>query len=521
MIVRRKVDTTIENKILTAFIVSSDFCREILPITNPDYFQTDMARLIVTWTSRHFSTYGKCLDRDIEEVLDLHRNTMKEADVENLEIFLSSMSDKYEDETNFNVEYYVDIAVQYYRSQAIKLLSDRLRILLEMDKVEEAENEIINHRKVTKEVSSWVDPFDRRFIRRVLTEDQDKDKLFRFPGVLGDVIGWFERGWLVGVLGPMKRGKSYWLQEFATHALFNHLKTVFVSLEMGQSRTAKRFYRRISAFGNFDGDYIYPTFDCKSNQDGSCALPKRVNQIKLLREDGKKPKFTFKMTYRPCDVCRTVSRDQTDYLPETWYIVFRRDRMRVDNLLNTTEKWERLFSANFRMLSYPAYSASVTRIKQDLAKLEYTEGFVPDVIVVDYADILYPEDTRQVGRERSDEIWKMLKNMADTNHSLVVTASQSNRDSIDSRNVTQTSVAEDIRKVAHVDVMISLNQLEIEKRRGVMRLAVIAHRDKDFYQLGQCFVLQQLELGQPNLDSEYCEDYFERIAANRNEIVVD
>jgi hypothetical protein len=82
-------------------------------------------------------------------------------------------------------------------------------------------------------------------------------------------------------------------------------------------------------------------------------------------------------------------------------------------------------------------------------------------------------------------------------------------------------VAEDIRKVAHVDVMISLNQLEIEKRRGVMRLAVIAHRDKDFYQLGQCFVLQQLELGQPNLDSEYCEDYFERIAANRNEIVVD
>jgi hypothetical protein len=102
--------------------------------------------------------------------------------------------------------------------------------------------------------------------------------------------------------------------------------------------------------------------------------------------------------------------------------------------------------------------------------------------------------------------WKTLKNLADSYNALVVTASQSNRASFDKKNVTQTDIADDIRKVAHVDGMIALNQMEEEKRRGIMRVSYIAGRDHSFDQRRSCVVLQQLDLGQTLLDSEFMRE---------------
>jgi replicative DNA helicase len=152
---------------------------------------------------------------------------------------------------------------------------------------------------------------------------------------------------------------------------------------------------------------------------------------------------------------------------------------------------------------FPAFAATVADIAAEIDALEYEYGFVPDVVVVDYADILAVENRNLSERGNIDAIWKRLKGMAAERHMLVVTASQSNRGSIKKRTVDQTDTAEDIRKIAHVDVMISLNQQPDERDRGVMRLCVIAHRHREFSQNRQVQVLQQLGLGQPFLDSEW------------------
>jgi spore coat polysaccharide biosynthesis protein SpsF (cytidylyltransferase family) len=62
-----------------------------------------------------------------------------------------------------------------------------------------------------------------------------------------------------------------------------------------------------------------------------------------------------------------------------------------------------------------------------LLKVETIDDFVPNVIVVDYADILAPENLKLEGREKHDETWKMLKNLASSRNCLVITATQSNR----------------------------------------------------------------------------------------------
>jgi hypothetical protein len=93
----------------------------------------------------------------------------------------------------------------------------------------------------------------------------------------------------------------------------------------------------------------------------------------------------------------------------------------------------------------------------------------------------------------------------------VFTASQTNRASFDKANVTQTDAAEDIRKIANVDMMLSLNQTPKEKRENRMRIAVVAGRDDDFDQFKTCLILQNLELGQSLLDSEMVSEKAEAI----------
>jgi replicative DNA helicase len=138
-----------------------------------------------------------------------------------------------------------------------------------------------------------------------------------------------------------------------------------------------------------------------------------------------------------------------------------------------------------------------------LERLEYLEDFLPDVVVVDYADILRPEDARLEGRERIAETWMMLKNLAQTRHCLSVTASQTTRDAIDKKNLTQKDTPEDIRKNAIADVIIPLNQTQREKRMSYLRVGLMVHRHREVDEFQQIHVLQQLKLGQPLLDSEY------------------
>ena len=150
------------------------------------------------------------------------------------------------------------------------------------------------------------------------------------------------------------------------------------------------------------------------------------------------------------------------------------------------------------------------RIRDDIASLEEMEGFVPDMIVIDYADILGAEDPRITGREAIDETWKNLKRMSDELHCCVVTASQANRASFEKNHVTQTNASEDIRKIAHGDLWCAINQTATEKRASVVRISKIAMRDGEFDQYETVMVLQQLATSQAILDSYITRNEFEK-----------
>jgi hypothetical protein len=191
-------------------------------------------------------------------------------------------------------------------------------------------------------------------------------------------------------------------------------------------------------------------------------------------------------------------------LVESWWVVIRREEMTLSRLKKYVSGVNMMYSAgrNFRMITYPPYSANLQDVMSDLSKLEDAEGFVPDVIVVDYADILKPEDMGDMGRDRHDRTWKGLKNLAATKKCVVITATQATRKTLDSWSVKGSDTSEDIRKQAHVELSIGINQTPPEKKRGIIRWNILFARDMDFDPRRMVVGLQNLAQGQPMLDAE-------------------
>ena len=496
---RRIIDNTIEDKILTGMIVSSKFCRDIKKFYKKEYLLTSYAQIIARWCLDYSQKYKEAPGKKIQDIFQIEKDNLKEADTEIIVSFLSRLSTQFEQEESFNEEYILDKAKEYFKKRSLKITADTIGSLLELNRITDAEKEVRKYRELAVEISGWINPLSEQEVKKYFQDEQDKSHLlFKMPGQVGKMIGFFERGWLFSVFAPVKRGKSWWLQEIAIQSVLERYRTLFVSLEMGSHRVKRRIYKRLTAFGDESKSFVYPCFDCIKNQENSCTKVQRVNKVRLLDTEGKKPEYNPKMTYRSCIECRGTE----DFSPASWFVSMNRDAMKQRNTARTIKGIRNMVGNNFRFQSYPAFSANLSQIRADMEELEYTEDFIPDVIVIDYPDILAPEDNRVTGRERIDETWKTLKNIAETRHCLMVVASQTNRGSFDKRNVVQTDAAEDIRKLAHVDAAIALNQLPNEKREGVMRIALIAERDGDFDQFLDCMVLQQLALGQTSLDSE-------------------
>jgi len=78
---------------------------------------------------------------------------------------------------------------------------------------------------------------------------------------------------------------------------------------------------------------------------------------------------------------------------------------------------------------------------------------------------------------------------------------QTTRAGISKLNLEEEDTPGDIRKLAHVELMLTINQTAEEKKKGLWRIGIMARRHGEFSKLEQVLVLHSLDLGQPLLDS--------------------
>ena len=131
---------------------------------------------------------------------------------------------------------------------------------------------------------------------------------------------------------------------------------------------------------------------------------------------------------------------------------------------------------------------------------------MPDVILIDYADLLQ-SDVRDSFRHQQNDIWMKLRGLSQERHCLIITPTQANSKSYEKALQGQSNFSEDKRKYAHVTAMYGLNQDPEgrEKKLGLMRINQLVVREGEFSPTNQVYIMQKLQIGRPYLGSFFVQ----------------
>jgi len=136
---------------------------------------------------------------------------------------------------------------------------------------------------------------------------------------------------------------------------------------------------------------------------------------------------------------------------------------------------------------YPTKSASVQTIKNHIEKLK-KRGIYPDMVLLDYADLLRPDRTTGEKRHELEETYEGLRALAQIYEIPVWTASQTNRSGLNAEVITMESISEAFNKCFVADFIFSLSRTVQDKQANKGRIFVAKNRNGPDGLIFPCFV---------------------------------
>lgn len=455
MMKREKLNTLSERDIVYQLIVSDKFCREIIPVLNPKLLEIVYVRTIAIWIKDYFEKFKEAPKKNMMKLYRAHVEEINDASLQdNILTFIEKLDRDYEKIKVSNEDFAIQNAIKYLKVRSLKNFSEDIDSYINSGEIERAENCVTKFRKVEVASGDGVSLLDDSdIITTAFTEEQDK--LFSMSGAFGKLMGDIHREDFIAFLAPMKAGKTFSLIDVGIEALKNNLKVVMYSLEMSRTNMIKRAWKALSGQTVEDMEIEIPYFE----------------------EDGEKWRIETKTVNKKASSILEVQKKQ--------------------------KSLKRLFrGGSFRIFAEPAYSMTVESLENKLDDLAY-EGFYPDVIIIDYADIMAPSEKGEY-RQQIDGIWKRLRALAQKRKAVVFTASQTNRGAI-SREVEAEDVAEDVRKIAHVTSMVSISKTKYCKEHSLAIYSQLAIREGQ-PETRKVIATQCLALGRPVLESHWKDD---------------
>ncbi len=151
----------------------------------------------------------------------------------------------------------------------------------------------------------------------------------------------------------------------------------------------------------------------------------------------------------------------------------RRPTTNITYYKEEVEKKIKKLKGNLIIKYFPTKSIGVQGIEAHLKQVEI-QGIIPDLVIVDYADIL-----RGVGTERRfvlENVYEDLRGLAGEVDIPIWTASQANRSSLEEDIIDATKVSESYAKVMIADFVVSLSRKVEDKIANTARLHIIKNR---------------------------------------------
>lgn len=463
-----KRDGSQERRILIGMIVDSGVLSRIAAKWKPPgLFRSQWSNIIGTWCVDFDAQYGKAPMKALEGIFEAwaEDNAADKDTVKLIERFLDELSGEYAaHKKQINSDFLVDQAGVYFEKVALEGLVEKMKGDLDVGKVKKAKTRFLQYEGIELGMGEGVDLLTDEAALRKAFEDK-KEPLIRYPGALENFFGEaLERDGFVSFMGPEKRGKTWWMLDMAWRAMLQGRRVAFFEVgDLSQSQILRRFAIRASGR------------PLKATEKGKPIKVPRYLDPTASEEDRvrfKEMEFKNHLTFE-----------------KSWE-AFKRVAKQTKN------------ESLLKISVHPNSSISVAGVHAVVSRW-IRSGWIPDVIVIDYADILAPLNGGVDSREQINQTWKALRSMSQSLHCLVITATQSDSASYDVDVVSRKHFSEDKRKLAHTTGMIGINQSKVDKQIGVYRLNWVVLREGEFSEDHCVHTAGSLSLANPAIISSF------------------
>lgn len=149
--------------------------------------------------------------------------------------------------------------------------------------------------------------------------------------------------------------------------------------------------------------------------------------------------------------------------------------MVIDNKEKILSLYKEMELGRLIIKEFPTNSATIYTLRNHIERLG-VKGFRPDIILVDYADIM--RSTRQYDSLRHELklIYEELRAYSAEMSVPIWTASQSNKEGTNAEVIDMTNMSEAYGKAFVADVIVSISRRAFEKASGIGRLYIAKNR---------------------------------------------
>lgn len=510
----------IERLVVTGLINSTEFIQQIRQVWDPVFMESRSARLIAEWCIEFYDEFNKAPERNIEDIY-FDKKESRSIPIgmeESVEEDLEDLSAEYDE--SFNLLYALKRANKYFKRRHLEEHQSRVKALIENGDDDAAHELAGSYSSPIFELTNDLDMGSEEAqdrIEHVFTHSGVP--LLEYPGALGAMMNeQMVRGGFVALMSSEKRGKSFWLLDMAIRATVKKSKVAFFQAgDMTEGQQLKRicsYLAKKPVSEKYVGEMFVPRIDCIYNQLNECEREDRACGFGVFT-GGEFTLDDIRGNVTKKDLLEAYEFDGKDYKPCNNCVEFRSRPwgtpwlvpITIKHALTMEEsktKVKQFFAEKkrrFKISSHANSTLSIPMIKGICDRWERADGFVPDVIVIDYADLLITNKTQEF-RHAQNTIWKDLRALSQERDCLVLTATQADAKSYDQNLLRMGNFSEDKRKHAHVTAEYGLNQDKHgrEKKLGLMRINEIAIREGEFDITNSVTVLQNLNLGRPFID---------------------
>lgn len=443
----KEIKTGPERRIVTAMIVDVSVLAKIAPRWDKEGLMVSpWANLVGAWCVEYYEKYGKAPGKNIEGLYQSWADGVNDKDLKGLvEDYLDELSEDYKSlKKHSQSDYILDSANQFFNEVKAKKLCSAIEGDIDSGKLKKALKRIeqfTNLEVASDDVCDVLQDLDN-YKDALKAKDET---LIKYTGALGKFFGnTMCRDAFVAFQASEKKGKSFQLIDAACRAVEQGRRVIYFQIgDMSKAQMHKRFAARYSKRP------VYAT-----TPDNPVRIP--VSIEKSLADESVVVNFEEDKHY-------------------TKDLSFKRIKKSIKALVRKKE----FMDSRFKLTCHPNNSIGIGGIKSILQTQARRHDWVPDVIVVDYADLIMPEGGVD-GRDGINNVWKGLRALSQIYHCLVLTATQADAQSYGASLQELKHFSEDKRKYAHVTAMIGINQTDIEKVNQVLRYNYLVLREAEF-----------------------------------------